>query len=116
METISESIRTDVPARFAGRVWDEFVYRSQSDGRPRSPRDSRWWIDESRVEKGTVTFSRADDQRVTVTVELQYRPGEGGADPATIRARLRHDLESYRAFLDDRCAATDCRAELHRAA
>ena len=63
-----------------------------------------------------MTFSRADDQRVTVTVELQYRPGEGGADPATIRERLKHDLESYRAFLDDRCAATDCRAELHRAA
>jgi len=116
METIRESIRTDVPARFAGRVWDEFVFRSRSAGRPRSPGDSRWWIDESAVEKGTVTFSRTDEGQIAVTVELQYRPEVGGVEPAVIRERLKHDLESYRAFLDDRCAATDCRVELRKAA
>jgi len=116
METIRESISTDVPARFAGRIWDEFVFRSQSDGRPRSPRDSRWWVEESAVEKGRVTFSRGDDRRVTVTVELQYRPDEAGAEPGSIREHLRHDLETYRSFLDERCAATDCRADLPRAA
>jgi len=116
METIRESIRTDVPARFAGRVWDEFVFRSRSDGWPGSQRDSRWWIDESAVEKGTVTFSRSDDRQIAVTVELHYRPDVRGVEPAVIRERLKRDLESYRVFLGDRCAAADCRAELRKAA
>ena len=62
METISESIRADVPAGFADRMWSEFVFRSQSAGRPRSLSDTRWWVDESPVEKGTVKFARSGDR------------------------------------------------------
>lgn len=118
METISESIRADVPARFADRMWNEFVFRSQSAGRPRGLADTRWWVDESPVEKGTVSFARSAERLVTVTVDLECDPvgrGEEG-EPAQVRERLRHDLESYRSFLEERCEATDCRLEGRRAA
>ncbi len=110
METISESIRADVPPRFADRMWSEFVFRSRSAGRPRSMADARWWVDESTVEKGQVKFAR-EGEGLRVTVELQCDPRAGGGDSEMqTRDRLRHDLESYRTFLDERCEATDCRA------
>lgn len=116
METISESIHADVPARFADRMWSEFVFRSQSAGRPRSQSDARWWVDESPVAKGTVKFARAQDRMVTITVDLQYDAGGGEERPARVREHLRHDLESYRRYLEERCQETDCRVEGHRAA
>jgi len=116
METISESIRTDVPARFAGRAWDEFVFGSRLGGRPRSLSDSRWWVDESPVESGVVKFARDRAGQVTVTVELAYEP-QGGPDEAQrVREHLRHDLESFRRYTDERCRETDCRSETRRAA
>ncbi len=110
METISESIRTDVPARFAGRAWDEYVFASRSAGRPRSVADSRWWVDESPVERGTVTFAREADGQVAVTVELAYEPTGAPDEARRVRERLRDDLERYRRYTDERCAVTDCRA------
>jgi hypothetical protein len=116
MESISESIHTDVPARFAGRAWDEFVFGSRARGRPRSLADTRWWVDESPVESGVVKFARGADGQVTVTVELAYEPGGGPDEGRRVRERLRHDLESYRRFIDQRCRDTDCRNEMRRAA
>jgi hypothetical protein len=111
METISESIRADVPPRFADRMWSEFVYRSLARGRPRSVDDARWWVDEGLVDKGRVEFAREGDRFVKVTVALEYTPraGRGGEDAASqVRDHLRHDLESYRTFLVKRCEETGC--------
>jgi hypothetical protein len=117
METISESIHADVPAGFADRMWGEFVFRSQSAGRPRSLSDTRWWVDESPVEKGTVKFARSGDRTVTVTVDLECDAGSGEDGPsARVREHLRHDLASYRRYLEERCRETDCRLEGRRAA
>jgi hypothetical protein len=33
-----------------------------------------------------------------------------------VREHLRHDLESYRRYLEERCQESDCRLEGHRAA
>ena len=47
-----------------------------------------------------------------VTVALRYGAGAGagGGDQETqVREHLRHDLESYRAFVVKRCEATGCR-------
>jgi hypothetical protein len=117
METISESIRADVPPRFADRMWSEFVYRSRSAGRPRSMADARWWVDESTVEGGRVEFAREGGE-LKVTVKLQCDTSTAGGDEEARRTRdrLRHDLESYRTYLDQRCRETDCRTEAHRAA
>ena len=116
METISESIRADVPPRFADRMWSEFVYRSRSAGRPRSMADARWWVDESTAENGRVEFAR-EGEGLKVTVELHCDTRAGGEGEVTrTRDRLRHDLESYRTFLDQRCRETDCRAGARRAA
>ena len=109
MQTIDESILTDVPARFAGRAWDEFVFGSRTAGRPRSFEDSRWWVDESPVERGTVRFTRRADGRVAVTVELGFEPTGAPDEARELRERLRDDLEHYRRYADERCAATDCR-------
>ena len=117
METVSESIRADVPARFADRMWSEFVFRSQSAGRPRGLSDTRWWVDESPVEKGTVSFASSGDRMVTVTVDLECDAGSGEeGPPAQVRERLKRDLGSYRRYLEERCQETDCRLEGHRAA
>jgi hypothetical protein len=117
METISESIHADVPARFADRMWSEFVFRSQSAGRPRSQSDTRWWVDESPVAKGTVKFARSADRMVTITVDLECDAAGGGEEPSgRVREHLRHDLESYRRYVEERCQETDCRLAGRRAA
>jgi len=113
METISESIRADVPPRFADRMWSEFVYRSRSAGRPRSIADARWWVDEGAAENGSVAFAREGDH-LRVTVALQC--GGSSEEVSRTRDHLRHDLESYRTFLDERCEATHCRGEVRQVA
>ena len=113
METISESIRADVPPRFADRMWSEFVYRSRSAGRPRSMADTRWWVDKGAVEDGRVEFVRESDH-LKVTVALRCAGSD--EEVAHTRDHLRHDLESYRIFLDERCEATHCRSEVQRVA
>ena len=116
METISESISTDVPARFAGRAWDEYVFGSRTAGRPRGAAAARWWVDESPVERGTVRFARRADGQVTVTVELAYEPTGAPDEARLVRDHLRGDLERYRRYADERCAATGCRRAGARAA
>ncbi len=111
MQTISESIRADVPPRFADRVWSEFVYRSLVRGRPRSVDDARWWVDESAVDSGRVEFAGEGARGVKVTVALRYEPRAGGESEETrMRDHLRRDLESYRTFAVRRCAETSCQA------
>ena len=110
MPTIRESIRAEVPPRFADHLWSEFVFRSLERGRPRSLEDARWWVDEGAVDSGRVEFARSGERDVMVTVALRYEPGAGGGDQETqVREHLRHDLESYRAFVVKRCEATGCR-------
>ncbi len=116
METITESIGTGVPARFAGRAWDEFVFGSRTAGRPRPPADARWWVDESPVERGTVRFAQDAAGRVTVTVELAYEPTGAPDEARLVREHLRGDLERYRRYADERCAETDCHAARRNAA
>jgi hypothetical protein len=110
MQTISESIRADVPPRFADRLWSEFVYRSLVRGRPRSVDDARWWVDEGAVDSGRVEFAGEGERSVKVTVALQYESSAGGgeAEAAQVRDHLRRDLESYRAFAARRCEETGC--------
>ena len=112
MRTISESIRADVPPRFADCLWSEFVYRSLVRGRPRSVNDARWWVDEGAVDSGRVEFAGEGEHAVKVTVVLQYqsRAGGGEAEEVRVRDHLRRDLESYRAFAVGRCEETGCLA------
>jgi hypothetical protein len=106
MQTISESIRADVPPRFADRLWSEFVYRSLVRGRPRSVDDARWWVDQGAVDSGTVEFAGEGEHRVAL--EYASRAGAGEAEAAQVREHLRRDLESYRAFAVRRCEETGC--------
>jgi hypothetical protein len=110
VQTISESIRADVPPRFADRLWSEFVYRSLVRGRPRSVDDARWWVDQGAVDSGNVEFAGEGGHGVKVTVALECasRAGAGEAEAAQVREHLRRDLESYRAFAVRRCEETGC--------
>ena len=110
MQTISESIRADVPPRFADSLWSEFVYRPLVRGRPRSVDDARWWVDEGAVDSGRIEFAGEGEHGVKVTVVLHYqlRAGGGEAEEARVRDHLRRDLESYRAFAVGRCEETGC--------
>ena len=108
MQTISESVRADVPPRFADRLWSEFVYRSLARGRPRSVDDARWWVDEGAVDGGRVEFAGDGGRGVKVTVALQYGSRAGEAGAAQVREHLRRDLESYRTFVVRRCEETSC--------
>lgn len=111
MQTIRESIRAEVPPRFADRLWSEFVYRSLRGAPSGSKDDARWWVDEGAVDSGSVEFARDGDRAVKVTVALRYGAGAGAAgddEETQVREHLRHDLESYRAFLVKRCEETGC--------
>jgi hypothetical protein len=112
MPMISESVEADVPLRFADQKWGEFMSRSLYRAANVELADVAWWINESDADKGVVKFARAPEKGVKVTVELQCdeRLAESDEEVARLRGRLRHDLESYRAFLLQRCDEVNCRA------
>lgn len=121
MSLINASIDVDVPIAFADREWSEFTWR-MFVGHYTMPIDEFEYHaggDESQADTGTVRFETKDDRLTRVSVELSHSPRDAGAaqqEEANVRARLQHDLQHYQAFLQQRCAETQCRTVWQEAA
>ena len=114
MSTLSESISVDVPARFADREWSEFMFRRLVGHYMADLGEITWSTsgDESDAESGLVKFSTADDRltaghgraRVRAALVVGFE-----AEEATVRRRLRDDLQNFGSFLARRCEEESCR-------
>jgi len=109
MATVTSSVTADVPPAFAEREWTEFVRRSLFDSAAIDGAEIASTTSAIDADSGTVRFASSSDREVTVSVDLDYTPSQGGEPVPAAQARLERDLQKFRVFVTRRCDETHCR-------
>jgi len=106
MPAITESIKAEVPIKYADKEWTKYLFSSLYRGYASSAGDPNQVSQKIDADSCTVTFVDESDETVNVAVTVECQVP---AETERVREQLRRDLEQFREFLLRHCAQDGCR-------